>query len=159
MWNTCAPEHQNPKPPFGRTPGLRAECWQGSIGPAMFSTKTRVKPKGGVRPTISQFDGLQGLPASIWLHLLSPQAGSQKEAEEVQTKMAAPQTKTSQRSTTAHARHTNIILHHIQNFPVMKVSTAQQRITHPKKTCHCKFPHQCVNPANHENLKPPQLVQ
>ena len=58
---------------------------------------------------------------------------SQKAAEEVQTKMREPQTKTSQRSTTAHAPHTNIILHHIQNFTVMKVSTAQQRITHPKK--------------------------
>ena len=102
----------------------------------------------------SQCDGLQGLPSSIWLHLQSLQRGSQEEPGEVHTKMGAAQ----------HSTYTTYKYHltpHTEPFTVIRGSTAQQHITHhtSQKTRQCKFPHQCVNPQNHENLKPPQRIQ
>ena len=130
--NTHAP-HMNTKsrnPLFGRTPGLRAECWQGSIGPAMFSTKTGENPKAAWGWQLTMWRS----PRFAFQHRVAPSESSdgwkgggrswgrrgggaktnrflRRRRRRFTKKKIAPR-----RHSAAHARHTNIILHHIQNF-------------------------------------------
>ena len=154
-----------PKPQTAFRTNIRSSCWvlAGFDRPGDVQHEDQVKPKGGVRATILQCDGLQGLPASIWFQLggwrrrvMRREGGAntdrflRRRRRRFRQKWREPRTKTSQRSTTAHAPHTNIILHHIQNFLVIKVSTAQQRVTHPKK--HVSVIFRTMKTPNFHNL-------